>query len=113
MLWVMAFIALTAVYTFPLMHQRSRSVMENIRSGIFLVMDNTKHSIGVLVSGFLIMVFSLISGVGVFFLGIGAAAVLMSTGLREVLKRYDSTDDKGIGEEARGWRDLLRPWGDS
>ncbi len=110
MMWLIVFICLTGVYTFPLMQRSQAPLKQIIRSAVFLVMDNARYSFMLLLAGFLTMAFSLASGVGLLFLGVGATGVLFSTGLREIQKRYDLTDTD-ILEEARGWRDLLRPWG--
>ena len=110
MIWLIFFVCLTGVYTFPLMQQNQFSLKKIIRSGIFLVMDNIRFSFILFVAGILIMIFSLASGVGLLFLGVGATGVLFSTGLREIQKRYNLTETNVL-EEGRGWRDLLRPWG--
>ena len=112
MMWVIVFVGMTAVYTLPLMQRSQATVRQIIRSGVFLVMDNAWYSFLLLLFGSLTMAFSLASGVGLIFLGVGAVGVLLSTGLREILKRYDLTE-ADVLEEARGWRDLLRPWGNS
>lgn len=110
MMWLIVFVCMTAVYVLPLMQRDKAPVRQVIRSGVFLVVDNPRHSFMMLLFGALAMAFSLASGVGLLFLGVGAVGVLFSTGLREMLKRYDSTNGNVL-EEARGWRDLLRPWG--
>ncbi len=110
MMWVIVFVCMTAVYTLPLMQRSQATVRQIIRSGVFLAMDNARYSFMLLLGGSLIMAFSLASGVGLLFLGVGAIGVLFSTGLREMLKRYDLTE-ADVLEEARGWRDLVRPWG--
>ncbi len=110
MMWLIVFVCMTAIYTLPLL-QRSRAPLRRIiRSGVFLVMDNGRATFALLLVGSLTMAFSLASGVGLLFIGVGAVAVLFSTGLREMLKRYESAKGNVL-EEARGWRDLLRPWG--
>ena len=110
MMWLIVFVCMTAVYVLPLMQRGKTPVRQVIRSGVFLVVDNPRHAFALLFCGSVTMAFSLASGVGLIFLGIGAVGVLFSTGLREMLKRYDSTNEDVL-EEARGWRDLLRPWG--
>ncbi len=110
MMWLAVFVCMTAVYTLPLLQQSPAPLRQIIRSGVFLVMDNGRATCAVAVVGFLTMVFSLASGIGLLFIGAGAVAVLFSTGLREMLKRYDLSE-ANVLEEARGWRDLLRPWG--
>ena len=110
MIWLVAFVCMTAVYTFPLAQSKQFSVRQIIQLGIFLVIDNMKRSIILLIGGALVIIFSLVSGVGLVFIGIGATAVLFSTGVREIRKRYDFSEEH-IFEEVRGWRDLFRPWG--
>ena len=110
MMWLIVFVCMTAVYVLPLMQRGEAPVRQVIRSGVFLAVDNPRHAFALLFCGSVTMAFSLASGVGLLFLGIGAVGVLFSTGLREMLKRYDSTNEDVL-EEARGWRDLLRPWG--
>lgn len=110
MMWLIVFVCMTAVYALPLLHRSRNPVRQIIRSGVFLVMDNAWRSFVLLLAGSLIMGFSLASGVGMLFLGAGAVGVLFSTGLREILKRYEQ-NGHDVLEEARGWRDLLRPWG--
>ena len=110
MMWLIVFVCMTAVYALPLLQRGKVPVRQVIRSGVFLVMDNAWKSFVLLLAGSLVMAFSLASGVGMLFLGAGAVGVLFSTGLREVMKRYGQ-DEAGVLEEARGWRDLLRPWG--
>ena len=110
MMWVIVFVCMTAVYTLPLLQRSQAPLMQIIRSALFLVLDNGIKSLMLVAVGSLTMAFSLASGVGLLFIGAGAVAVLFSTGLREMLKRYDLTD-VNLLEEARGWRDLLRPWG--
>lgn len=110
MMWLIVFVCMTAVYTLPLMLREQVPVRQIVRKGVYLVVDNPRHSFALLAAGALVMAFSLASGVGLLFLGLGAIGVLFSTGLREILKRYEQREDGGL-EEARGWRDLLRPWG--
>ncbi len=110
MMWLIVFVCMTAVYVLPLMLRSETPVWQIVRSGVYLAVDNPRHAFMLLLCGSLTMAFSLASGVGLLFLGIGAVGVLCSTGLRETLKRYDSADGNVL-EEARGWRDLLRPWG--
>ena len=110
MIWLVAFVCMTAVYTFPLAQSKQFSVRQIIQLGIFLVIDNMKRSIILLIGGGLVIIFSLVSGVGLVFIGLGATAVLFSTGVREIRKRYDFSEEH-IFEEVRGWRDLFRPWG--
>ncbi len=110
MMWLIVFVCMTAVYVLPLMQRGKVPVRQVIRSGVFLAVDNPRHAFALLFCGSVTMAFSLASGVGLLFLGIGAVGVLFSTGLREMLKRYDSTNGNVL-EEARGWRDLIRPWG--
>jgi len=112
MMWLAVFVCMTAVYTLPLLQRSPAPLRQIIRSGVFLVIDNGRATFALVVVGFVTMAFSLASGVGLLFIGAGAVAVLFSTGLREVQKRYDLSDANML-EEARGWRDLLRPWGNS
>ncbi len=110
MIWLIVFVCMTAVYVLPLMQRSKASVRQIVRSGMFLVVDNPWYSFSLLLCASVTIAFSLASGIGLVFLGIGAVSVLWSTGLREMLKRYDATNGHVL-EEARGWRDLLRPWG--
>ena len=112
MMWLMVFVCMTAVFTLPLAYRNRAPVRQIIRSGVFLALDNAGYAFVLLLAGSLILVFSLASGIGLLFLGIGAIGVLFSTGLRETLKRYQQSETSVL-EEARGWRDLLRPWGNS
>ncbi len=112
MIWLIVFVCMTAVYVLPLMQRSEAPVRQVIRSGVFLAVDKPRHAFALLFCGSVTMAFSLASGVGLLFLGIGAVGVLFSTGLREHLKRYDNANGDVL-EEARGWRDLLRPWGNS
>lgn len=110
MMWLIVFVCMTAVYALPLMLRRQAPARQIIRSGVFLVLDNPRRSFLLFLGGSLVMAFSLASGIGLLFLGLGAIGVLFSTGLREILKRYEQKE-AGVLEEARGWRDLIRPWG--
>ena len=110
MMWLIVFVCMTAVFTLPLAYRSQAPVWQVIRTGVFLAMDNAGYAFVLLLAGSIVMAFSLASGIGLLFLGAGAIGVLFSTGLREILKRYDQSETDVL-EEARGWRDLLRPWG--
>lgn len=112
MIWLVMFVGLLGIYCFPLLGQRETSTWQIIKTGMFLVLDNARYSIGLLMVGLAILMVSLLSGVGILFGGVAAIGVLCSTGLREIQKQYETseTDEASHKEEARGWRDLFRPW---
>ena len=111
-IWIGVFVGLLSLYCFPLLVQKETSTWQTIKNGVFLVLDNAGYSIGLFTVGVAIITVSLISGVGILFVGIAALGVLYSTGLREIQRRYETSeeDDASDQEESRGWRDLYRPW---
>lgn len=116
LIWVAAFVAVTGFYCFPLATQSREPILRIFRDAVYLVLDNPRASVGLLVAAIIVLGVSLVTGAGIVLGGISAVGVLCSTGFREIGKRYDpvgtglTTDSTLDMEEPRNWRDLLRPW---
>lgn len=113
MIWIGVFVALTGLYSFPLVAGTTGPVRHVLKTSVLLTLDNPRTSVMMFLTGFGVLALSALTVAGLVFGGIGALSVLCSTGLREVRKRYatDRPVEESIDvEEARTWRDLLKPW---
>lgn len=116
LIWLSAFVAVTGFYSFPLATQTDEPIRRVFRDAVYLVLDNPRASVGLLLVSGSVLFVSLATGLGIVLGGISAIGVLSSTGFREIYRRYDAkgtateTDAGRDMEEPRNWRDLLRPW---
>lgn len=123
MLWAIVFVGLTGIVTFPLLVQTHDPVRVIIKKGVALVLDNIVFTGVVFVSGAVVLILGALTGAGLVIGAVSAVGVLFSTGFRELEKKYTlysseqeirdasaSADADQDFEEARGWRDLFRPW---
>lgn len=116
LIWLAAFVAVTGFYSFPLAAQTNEPIRRVFRDAVYLVLDNPRASVGLLLVIGSVLFVSLVTGAGIVLGGISAIGVLCSTGFREIYRRYGTkgtaleTDSAQDMEEPRNWRDLLRPW---
>ncbi|MBM3263814.1 MAG: DUF624 domain-containing protein [candidate division Zixibacteria bacterium] len=113
MFWTGVFVALTGLYSFPMLMRIDGPVRQTLKTGALLTLDNPRISVLLLLAGIVVLSISALTIAGLFLGGVGVLSVLCSTGFREVRKRYDapvSAEEETDREEVRTWRDLFRPW---
>jgi uncharacterized membrane protein YesL len=111
MVWAGAFVAVMHVHLLPLIVYGERSLRVALRKSALLVLDNPGFSIGLAVQALSVALLCVITGAGLVF-GLGSfLAVLLTTGHRELLKKYfPDSSEASEPQETRVLRDLVRPW---
>lgn len=111
-LWAGVFAALMHVHLLPLIVSGERSLPTAIRKSALLVLDNPGFSVGIAAQALSVSALCVVTGAGLV-LGLGSfLAVLLTTGHRELLKKYfPDSPEAAEPEETRTLRDMLRPWG--
>ena len=114
MVWVGAFVTLMHVHVLPLIVHGERSLRAALRKSALLVLDNPGFTIGIAVQALSVAVLSVITGAGLV-LALGSfLAVLLTTGHRELLKKYfPDSPEATEPDETRVFRDLVKPWASS
>lgn len=107
--WLMIFVLVTGLMTFPLLMESNDPLKLVIRKGVLLVIDNIGETAMLFVGFLTVLLIGAATGAGLIFGAVSVAGMLCSTGLRELQKKYVDTVDEDP-EEVRGWRDLFRPW---
>lgn len=111
MVWLFLFFCMFALYVYPVLIAMDTSVKETLQNSFFMMMDNLKITVYLLVNSLIWLGFGFISaGLIALFLSFGVIAVISSTAVRELLKQYKETQPDEA-EEVRGFRDLIKPWG--
>ena len=107
--WLMVFVIVTGLMTFPLLIESTEPVRVVVKKGILLIVDNMSAVAFLFMGVLAVLLLGTVTGAGLFFGAIPVAGLLCSTGLRELQKKYADTEDDDP-DEVRGWRDLFRPW---
>lgn len=124
MVWAYLFLALVQIYALALLVQENLSVWKTLRRSLLLALDNFWYTAVLGMLMVLVVVIGLISLAGLLFLAVSLLGTVANTGLREILKKYQPEpvgskprtwaqvrETQGrTEEEARGWRDLWKPW---
>jgi uncharacterized membrane protein YesL len=111
MIWIGAFVLLIHAHLFPFIADGERSTRAALRKSALLALDNPGFTIGITVQALSVTVLCVITGAGLV-LALGSLlAVLLTTGHRELLKKY-FPDSEAAHEpaETRTLRDAVRPW---
>ena len=109
MIWVGAFFWLMHAHLYPLLVGSESSLRQLLRKSALLTLDNLGFTIGIAFQALSLSVLCVITGAGLVLINASAVAVLLVSGHREVLRRYDS-EVPPPPAETRTWRDLWRPW---
>lgn len=111
MIWLGGFVLLMHAHILPLIVAGERSLRAVLRKSALLTLDNPGFTIGITVQAVSVAALCVLTGAGAV-LGLGSfLSVLLTTGHRELLKKY-SPDAEAAREpeETRTLRDALRPW---
>jgi uncharacterized membrane protein YesL len=111
MVWIALFLLLIHAHLFPLIVSGERSTRQAFRKAALLTLDNPGYTIGLTVQAISVAALCVLTGAGLI-LALGSLlAVLLSTGHRELLKKYfPDSPAASEPEETRTLRDALRPW---
>ncbi|MBM3288049.1 MAG: DUF624 domain-containing protein [Candidatus Eisenbacteria bacterium] len=111
LVWSAAFFALMHVHLHPLLSGGDRRLRTALRKSALLALDNPGFTIVIALQSALLVALLVASGVGLLLLAGSLTAVILSTGHRELLKKYfPGSDAASEAPETRSWRDLWRPW---
>ncbi|MCK4410120.1 MAG: DUF624 domain-containing protein [Candidatus Eisenbacteria sp.] len=111
MIWVTGFFVLMHAHLYALLAGGESSLRQLLRKSALLTLDNLAFTIGITVQALSLSTLCVITGAGLVLIDGSAVAVLLTTGHRELLRKY-SDDPKKSPElpETRTLRDLWRPW---
>jgi len=118
-MWIFAFYNVMLVYVPPLLVQRHGGVLGTFKLAAVLTLDNVRMSFGLYVSVMAIVLLSCFTLVGVIFLPAGVSGVVLNTGYKQLVRRYEQKERELAGLEpleeedeysGRGLRDILKPW---
>ena len=111
LIWITTYVLLMHVHLHPLIATGDRGLKTLLRKSGLLVLDNVGYSVGIAVQALMVAVICTLTGAGLVLVLGSCLAVLLSTGHRELLKRYfPDSPEAQEPEETRRWRDVLRPW---
>lgn len=111
MVWISVFLLLMHAHIHPLIAGGDHSLRKLLRKSALLTLDNPGYSVGITVQAVSVGVICILTGAGLV-LALGSfVSLLLSTGHRELLKKYfPDSAEAAEPEETRGWRDVWRPW---
>jgi uncharacterized membrane protein YesL len=111
MVWLALFLLLIQAHLFPLIVGGERSTRQAFRKAALLTLDNPGYTIGLTIQAISVAALCVLTGAGLV-LAIGSLlAVLLSTGHRELLKKYfPDSPAASEPEETRTLGDAWRPW---
>jgi uncharacterized membrane protein YesL len=109
--WIALFVLLIQAHLFPLIVGGERSTRAALRKSALLTLDNPGYTVGITVQAVSVSALCVLTGAGLV-LALGSLlAVLLTTGHRELLKKYfPESEAAREPEETRTLRDALRPW---
>jgi uncharacterized membrane protein YesL len=111
MVWVAAFFLLMHAHLYPLLVGGESSLRQLLRKSALLTLDNLAFTIGIVFQALSLSVLCVVTGAGLVLLNASAVAVLLSTGHRELLRKYSADPQKSPElPETRTLRDIWRPW---
>ncbi len=108
-IWATTFWILIHAHLFPLLIDGERSVRSLFRKSAILTLHNPAFTIGITIQNISVTVICAMTGIGLLAIAGGLTAVLLTTGHRSLLSRYNP-DCPQTPPEQRGWRDFWRPW---
>jgi uncharacterized membrane protein YesL len=118
-IWIFAFYNVMLVYVPPLLVQRRPGVFGTFKLAALVTLDNVRMSFGLYLSVVAIVLLCCFTLVGVIFFPAGVTGVVLNTGYRQLVLRYEQKERERAGlapleEEdeysGRGLRDILKPW---
>jgi uncharacterized membrane protein YesL len=107
--WATAFWVLIHAHLFPLLISGERSVRSLFRKSAVLTLHNPAFTVGITVQNISVTVICAMTGIGLLAIAGALTAVLLTTGHRSLLSRYDPGSAPPPPDQ-RGWTDLWRPW---
>ena len=111
MVWVAAFFLLMHAHLYPLLAGGESSLRQLLRKSALLTLDNLAFTIGITLQALSLSVLCVITGAGLVLINGSAVAVLLTSGHRELLRKYSPhSDEPPELPETRTWRDVWRPW---
>ncbi len=108
-IWATVFWILIHAHLFPLLIDGERRPRSLFRKSAILTLHNPAFTIGITVQNISVTVICALTGVGLLAIAGGLTAILLTTGHRSLLSRYNP-DSPQTPPEQRRWRDLWRPW---
>jgi len=118
-IWIFAFYNVMLVYVPPLLVWRRAGVFGIFKLAALLTLDNVRLSFGLYLSLIAIILLSCFTLVGIIFLPAGVSGVVLNTGYKQLVGRYEQQERERSGLEpleqddeysGRGLRDILKPW---
>jgi uncharacterized membrane protein YesL len=111
MVWVAAFFLLMHAHLHPLLAGGETSLRQLLRKSALLTLDNLAFTIGIVFQALSLSALCVVTGAGLVLLNASAVAVLLTTGHRELLRKY-SHDPQNSPDlpESRTLKDIWRPW---
>jgi len=109
LVWAAAFWVLMHIHIYAVLVDGERHLRPIVRNAALLTLDNPTFTIGAALQSFMLIMLSILTGVGVIGIMSSLLSLLHATGHRELLRKYRD----GIPEDApenRTWRHLWRPW---
>ncbi len=111
LVWVAAFFLLMHAHLYPLLAGGESSLPQLLRKSALLTLDNLTFTIGITFQALSMSVLCVVTGAGLVLISGSALAVLLTTGHRELLRKYSDDPDRSPElPETRTLRDLWRPW---
>ena len=111
MVWVAALFLLMHAHLYPLLAGGESSLRQLLRKSALLTLDNLAFTVGITFQALSLSVLCVVTGAGLVLINGSAVAVLLTTGHRELLRKY-AEDPESSPElpETRTLRSLWRPW---
>ena len=111
MVWAAAFYFLMHAHLYPLLAGGESSLCQLLRKSALLTLDNLAFTIGITLQALSLTILCVVTGAGLVLLNGSAVAVLLTTGHRELLRKYSDDPEKSPEfPETRTLRDFWRPW---
>ncbi len=111
MVWVAAFFLLMHAHLYPLLAGGESSLRQLLRKSALLTLDNLAFTIGIVFQALSLSALCVVTGAGLVLLNASAVAVLLTTGHRELLKKYSHDPENSPDlPETRTLKDIWRPW---
>jgi uncharacterized membrane protein YesL len=111
LVWLGVLVALLHAHLLPVLTHGERRLLPVLRTAALLTLDNLAFTVGILVQTLALTALCILTGAGLFLVAGSLQAVLLTSGHRELLRKYRPEDpDLQDDPETRTWRDLWRPW---
>ncbi|MEA3409473.1 MAG: DUF624 domain-containing protein [Candidatus Eisenbacteria bacterium] len=111
MVWVAAFFLLMHAHLYPLLAGGESSLRQLLRKSALLTLDNLAFTMGITFQALSLSILCVVTGAGLVLISGSSVAVLLTTGHRELLRKYSDDPERSPElPETRTLRDLWRPW---